>query len=60
MEGVPQATVAPGADGKSFRVLLDGQEIGTAKSDTDARFHMHAINAAITRAYDIGVEVGRE
>jgi hypothetical protein len=32
---------------KEFKVFIGDHEIGTAKSDVDARFHMHAINKAI-------------
>jgi hypothetical protein len=35
---------------KEFKVFLGNHEIGTAKSDFDARFHMHAINKAIEAA----------
>jgi hypothetical protein len=32
---------------KEFDVVLGNHVIGTAKSDCDARFHMHAINREI-------------
>jgi hypothetical protein len=35
---------------KEFEVVLGNHVIGTAKSDCDARFHMHAINKAIDSA----------
>ena len=43
-------------DGKKtlYRVMLGGHEIGTSKTDFDARFHMHAINAALNLAWDAG------
>ena len=41
--------------GKStFRLMLGGREIGTSKTDSDARFHMHAINLAIDMAFEEG------
>lgn len=49
-------------DGKKteFKVLLGTHEIGTSKNDTDARFHMHAINDALKAAYTVGYKRGRE
>lgn len=43
-----RAEVVP--DGKEFKVMLGNHEVGRSKSDCDARFHMHAINAAIDEA----------
>jgi hypothetical protein len=51
---LPKATVEPGADGKSFRLLLDGREIGVSKAQFDADFHKNLINDAILAAYNIG------
>jgi len=55
---LPEATVEPGADGKFFRVILSGQEIGVAKAQFDADFHKNAINYAIGVAYNAGYQEG--
>lgn len=34
-------------NGKEFKLMLGDHELGRSKSDCDARFHLHAINAAI-------------
>jgi hypothetical protein len=43
-----------------FRVMLADHEIGTSKTDFDARFHMHAINAALEAAYEQGARDWKE
>jgi hypothetical protein len=35
---------------KGFALMLGNHELGVSKNDSDARFHMHAINAAIEKA----------
>lgn len=43
-------------DEKTFRVMLSRHEIGTSKNDTDARFHVNAINDALDATYRAGQE----
>jgi hypothetical protein len=40
---MPQATVQQLSE-KEFALLVDGVQIGTSKTDCDARFHMHFLN----------------
>lgn len=47
-----QATIVP--DGKVFKLMLGTHELGQSKTDSDARFHMHAINEALDEAYQEG------
>jgi len=56
---LPNATVEPGLDGKSFKLLLNSQEIGTSKAQFDADFHKNLINDAIKTAYDTGLQDGQ-
>lgn len=44
-----RAEVLP--DGKVFKIMLGSHELGISKTDSDARFHMYAINDAIDVAY---------
>ena len=47
--------------GKSqFNVILGEHIIGTSKTNFDARFHMHAINDAIDKAWQAGHDQGNE
>lgn len=44
-----RATIEP--KDKGFALMLGKHELGSSKTDFDARFHMHAINDALDVAY---------
>lgn len=49
-----EATVVKKGE-KEHALMLDGHELGVSKSDCDARFHMHAINAALVAEFNRGL-----
>jgi hypothetical protein len=45
---------------KGFELVLGNHVLGTSKTDFDARFHMHAINAALDEARESGRQKGEK
>jgi len=52
-----QATIVKKGE-KEHTLMFGGHELGTSKTDCDARFHMHAINDALKAAYERGRQDG--
>jgi len=51
-----EATIKPLE--KGFVLMLGDHELGTSKTDFDARFHMHAINAVMEKIKRDGYNEG--
>lgn len=44
---------------REFELTVNGNVIGTSKSDCDTRFHRHFLDGLFLDAYELGKEVGR-
>lgn len=45
-------------DDKTFELKLNGHVLGTSKSDSDARFHMHVLEKLFEETYNRGYADG--